>query len=236
MSEETRANLDALLAILDEDGDRLASLPVNKGILINQIKNNLEALEWYLRFTYGEPQGNLNLFSCVKSPTTYDLYKQFGIEPNAFGRDVVSDVQWEYLEQLDLTPETYCEDCAISCHEEMDPRAQCEACSIAGLSIDDDLKSEHEVEHGHAYEPMRIRITQNEGGVWFANGSPIDMFCPICNVQVSQPMACAVCLPKITDGDPLVRLVRLDRPENMRTSIDVNCGSVDTVTPVPVTD
>jgi hypothetical protein len=207
-----RRNLDAILAILNEDGDSLARLSYPRDILINQIKNNPKALEWYLMMTEGEPQGMMPIFSDVKDSATYDLYKKYGIKPIGFARSDLTELQWGYLADIKMTPDTYCEDCAraISRSETNDPNVLCDTCSLNKLSLHDRRVAEHNATHDHKYTPMTIQLWCDDNKNWFARADgkdePIKIYCPGCKVRVYDKKSCPKCYSKHQDEIMIERI------------------------------
>jgi len=74
----------------------------------------------------------------------------------------------------------------------------------------DDISNHQEI-HGHPFEPMELKFTQDENGDWYGNNVPIRLHCPGCDVTVIELKPCEKCKPILSDDAPLVKIVRLDR-------------------------
>ena len=126
-------NVYAVFCILDRDMSELARTGLDYEWIINSIKNNLEALTFFLQWIQSEHLTRFhNIFSSVKDMKTFDLYKQYGLEPCGLSEEDVTLEQYQYLTEICFTPATYCLDCYLA-SKEMDGM-MCRRCADAIVS------------------------------------------------------------------------------------------------------
>lgn len=204
--DDTKENLGAILAILNQDPIALAKFSCDKAKVINQIKNNLQMLEWYLEHTYGISIGNTNVFSGVDDLFVYDLYKQYGIEPNGFCQADLTEKQWQRLVELSLTPGSFCEACSKMCNELMNSFAKCAGC------LDPPKCDCHECTYGHPLKLIDLKFEKRDDR-WFVNNIPIELSYHGCKQLLDEYGVCEQCEPVDNYSDPPDQMTESSAPQ-----------------------
>ncbi len=161
--------------------------------VINEIKNNPEALEWFLYELNEERivnKWNYSIWTGVCDVRTFNLYKIHGVEPSGLSSSEVTPEQWEYLRKIHLIPENYCLDCVELCSISNDAMITCQRC------IQAEAEEEQKMRPGHAdlFEVgMEVEITQDDSGGWFFNGIPVVLYCSGCISPVLTMGECENC-------------------------------------------
>ena len=106
-------NDEAYKCILEKDTEGLDECEFNPRVLIEQLKNNIEGLDFLLNYIGYDPGAGSYFYTDVENNKTFDLYKEYEIEPlNLFEHDVTKE-QWKYLHKIGyITEEQYQDGCA----------------------------------------------------------------------------------------------------------------------------
>jgi hypothetical protein len=99
--------------ILKKDKDGLDNCKFNTRILIEQLKNNLEGLEFLLDYIGYDPGAGSYFYTDVEDNRTFDLYKKYEIDPINLYKHDIKEEQWEYLYEIGyIDEEQYENECA----------------------------------------------------------------------------------------------------------------------------
>ena len=94
--------------IMNKDTEGLDTCEFHTRALIERVKNNIDALEFLLEYIGSDPGANSGFFTDIADNRTFDLYKEYEIEPlNLYWYDVTKE-QWKYMREIDyIDNETY---------------------------------------------------------------------------------------------------------------------------------
>ena len=92
---------EAYNCILQKDTKGLDKCEFHPGILIARLKNNLDGLEFLLKYINYDPGAGSYFFTDVKDNKTFDLYKKYDISPLNLNKYDVTKEQWDYMYKIE---------------------------------------------------------------------------------------------------------------------------------------
>jgi hypothetical protein len=203
--------LRALRAILSKNANDVgpAIKDHDECEVIDEIKNDLEALEYFLEWSGDDHisnRGNYPIWSGVRDTRTFDLYKLYGVEPCGLSSEDVAPKQWVYLCDIHLTPETYCTECVDICAVTYDVNYMCQRCSQA----EEDATKQKTIEKKDDAIAKRSLLVEDANDGWTYDGIPVEFFCRSCTWKASDPDRCDDCgkVPAIWDMTKKVAIER----------------------------
>ena len=100
MSSLTLDDEKAYNCILNKDTKGLDKCEFHPRILITRLKNNLDGLEFLLKYINYDPGAGSYFFTDIEDNKTFDLYKKYDISPLNISKDKVTEEQWEYMYKI----------------------------------------------------------------------------------------------------------------------------------------
>jgi hypothetical protein len=86
--------------IINKDIENLKKCKFYPRILIEELKNKVEDLEFLLKYLKYDPGAGSYFYTDIKDNKTFDLYKKYKIKPcNLYAENVTSE-QWDYLYKI----------------------------------------------------------------------------------------------------------------------------------------
>lgn len=87
--------------ILKKDTKGLDECEFHPRILIERLKNDLDGLEFLLKYLgIYVPDAGSYFFTDIEDNKTFDLYKKYDISPINLSKDNVTEEQWEYMYKI----------------------------------------------------------------------------------------------------------------------------------------
>jgi len=101
-------NERAYECILQKNTDELDTYQFHTRVLIERVKNNIDALSFLLDYIGCDPGANSGFFTNIKDNRTFDLYHEYEIDPINLSWWDVTKEQWKYMHQIGyIDGETY---------------------------------------------------------------------------------------------------------------------------------
>jgi hypothetical protein len=95
-----RNNDKAYNCILNKDVKGLDKCVFQIHLLISQFKNNLDGLEFLLKYLDYDPGAGSYFYTDVEDNKTFDLYHKYRITACNLNKEHISEEQWEYLYKI----------------------------------------------------------------------------------------------------------------------------------------
>jgi len=98
---EHEVDVLAMKAVMNRKPNKLKTYNFHTRILFRELKNDLEGLEFFLKFLKGyDPGAGTYFYDNVEDVKTFELYKKYNITAANLPEDAVTPSQWKYLYRI----------------------------------------------------------------------------------------------------------------------------------------